>query len=90
MAFPFCWVVARRQPWLHFHCTAAAGRGIISGVSALAFAAAAETKRYAVPNLGELASICFRVVARDAGNWRRCSVSCSQRGPYVEWALEGT
>ena len=29
MAFAFCCVVARRQPWLRFHCTAAAGRGIM-------------------------------------------------------------
>jgi hypothetical protein len=36
MAFAFCWVLARRQPWLRFHCTAAAGRGIMMRASDLA------------------------------------------------------
>ena len=36
MAFAFCCIVARRQPWLRFHCTAAAGRGIMMRASELA------------------------------------------------------
>jgi len=36
LAFAFCYVVARRQPWLRFHCTAAAGRGIMMPASGLA------------------------------------------------------
>jgi len=43
-------VVTRRHPWLRFHCTAAAGRGIMMRISVLAFAAAAEAERYAVPH----------------------------------------
>jgi hypothetical protein len=38
-------VLPRRHPWLPFHCTAAAGRGIMMGVSVVGWAAA-ETKRW--------------------------------------------
>ena len=76
----------RRQPWLRFHCTAAAGRGIMMGVAALAFAAAAETKRYAVPYFSMVGVDCHGLVFLDDGNLKRCGVGCSQWGPFRYFA----
>ncbi len=93
-ALAFCWLLPRRHPWLRVHCTAAAGRGIIMGVSVVGWAAA-ETKRYAAPyfwgiGFDLLSGYCVRLpVTGDVVPWsvRSGGLTASDaRKPAAGWA----